>query len=44
MTESKEIEDLKTRWRVAMKERENAIKRVNHYARLINEARKKDDF
>ena len=39
---NKEIEDLKIRWREAMKRREQAIKEVNHYARLLNEARKKD--
>ena len=42
MSESKEIEDLKIRWRTAMKDREDAIKLVNHYTRLIEEARKKE--
>ena len=41
MTDSKEIEDLKIRWRTAMKQREEAIKAVNHYAELINEARRR---
>ena len=40
MSESKELEDMKTRWRNAMKRKEQAIKDVNHYARLISEARK----
>ena len=44
MTESKEIEDLKKRWRIAMKERETAIKRVNHYSQMIDDARRKEEL
>ena len=41
MTESKEIEDLKIRWREAMKRKEEATKQANHYAMMINEARRR---
>ena len=41
MTESKHIEDLKIRWREAMKRSEQANKEVNHYAMMIIEARRK---
>ena len=41
MIESKEIEDLKIRWREAMKRKEQAKKEVNHYAMMINEARRR---
>lgn len=40
MTESKEIEDLKIRWRDAMKRREQATKEANHCAMMINKARR----
>ena len=41
MNESKEIEDLKIRWREATKRREQATKEANHYAMMINEARRR---
>ena len=41
MSESKEIEDLKIRWREAMKRSMQATKNANHYAMMINEARRR---
>lgn len=42
MSETEQIENLKARWREAMKDLESAKKNVDHWAYRIQEARKKE--